>query len=178
MDVERTLVLIKPDGVFRSLIGEIISRIERTGLKVVGLKMISAGDDILEMHYRLEEEWACELMEKSRSAAEREGREFPFKDHMEFGASIQERLKNFLKEGPVVAIVFSGEHAVEIVRKVVGHTEPRQAIPGTIRGDFVIDSYKIADGEGRAVRNLIHASSDTKEAEREIALWFGVKEVF
>ena len=175
---ERTLVLIKPDGVSKSLTGEIILRIERTGLKLVAAKMVKASEEELEKHYRLEEEWAKELMEKSKSAAEKEGREFPYSNHMELGAEIQGRLKNFLKEGPIVAMVFEGNHAVEIVRKMVGHTEPKQAGPGTIRGDFVVDSYKLADGENRAVRNLIHASSDVNEARREIEVWFGDNEIF
>lgn len=172
MNAERTLVLIKPDGVERRIVGEIISRIERTGLKLIAVKMTLADDSILNEHYRLDENWALELMTKSLTAAEKEGREFPYKNHMEFGGAIQERLKSFMKEGPIVAMVFEGVHSVEIVRKLVGHTEPRQAVPGTIRGDFVVDSYKLADGSDRAVRNLIHASSDVGEAEREIKLWF------
>ena len=91
---------------------------------------------------------------------------------MKFGSLIQSRLKDTLKEGPVTAMVFEGMHAVEIIRKMVGHTEPKQAAPGTIRGDFLLDSYELADKEGRAVRNLVHASSSLKDAEREIKLWF------
>jgi nucleoside-diphosphate kinase len=173
MGLERTMVLIKPDGVSRGIIGEIISRIERTGLKIVGMNMVRADDKLLDSHYTLADEWARELMVKSKSAAEREGREFPFSDHMEFGALIQGRLKDTLKEGTVIAMVVEGQHAVSMVRKLVGATEPKQAVPGTIRGDFLLDSYEIADKEKRAVRNLIHASSDVKEAEREIKLWFG-----
>lgn len=177
MAVERTLVLVKPDGVSRSLTGEIISRVERTGLKVVAMKMVRADENLLDKHYALVEDWAKELMRKSKSAAEKEGREFSFTDYMEFGALIQGRLKNTLKEGPVVAMVLEGQHAVSMTRKLVGATEPKQAVPGTIRGDFLLDSYEIADKEDRAVRNLIHASSDVKEAEREINLWFGEGEI-
>jgi nucleoside-diphosphate kinase len=177
MEKERTLVLIKPDGVQRGLMGEIISRIEKTGLKLIGLKMIRPKEDILNKHYTLSEEWAKTLLEKSKTTAEKEGRNFPFSDHIEFGAMIQSRLKRTLSEGPVAAMVWEGFHAVSIVRKLVGHTEPKQALPGTIRGDFLIDSYELADKEGRAVRNLVHASSDIGEAKREIALWFAESEL-
>ena len=86
--------------------------------------------------------------------------------------------RNFLKEGPVVAIVFEGHHSVELGRKLVGATEPRQSPPGTIRGDFMLDSYKTADRKSRSLRNLIHASGTSKEAEREIDLWFKENELY
>ncbi|MBU0760603.1 MAG: nucleoside-diphosphate kinase [Nanoarchaeota archaeon] len=178
MEKERTLVLIKPDGVQRGLMGEIISRIERTGLKIVGMKMVLAGDEILDKHYALTDEWARELTEKSKSTAEKEGRDFPFENHMELGGMIQSRLKKSLSEGPAIAMIWEGFHAVQIVRKIVGHTEPKQSVPGTIRGDFLLDSYELADKEERAVKNLIHASSDLNEAKREVGLWFVEEEFF
>lgn len=170
--IERSLILIKPDGVKRGIIGEVISRLEKTGLKIIGMKMVLADNKIADEHYRVTEQWAKAVYDRTKKVYEKTERDFPFQDHMEYGEIIQGMCKDFLKEGHVVALVFEGPHAVEIIRKIVGHTEPRQALPGTIRGDFLYDSYTLADSDKRAIRNLIHASGDVKEAEREIGLWF------
>jgi nucleoside-diphosphate kinase len=176
--IEQTLVLIKPDGIARNLIGKIISRFEETGLKVIAMKMVWADEELAKNHYFLDESWAKNTYEKSKSASEKEGRKFPYKDHMEFGKLIQKRNMKFITEGPVISMVLEGPHAIEIVRRMVGATEPKSASPGTIRGDFaMIESYAMADGKDRVTRNLVHASDSQENAKREIALWFKKDEI-
>jgi nucleoside-diphosphate kinase len=178
MVTERTLILLKPDTVQRGLIGKILTRFEDVGLKVVGLKMVLADDSLAKKHYHLDETWAKNVYEKNKTVAEKEGRKVQYKDHMELGQTIQSWNMTFLKEGPVIAIVLQGPHAIEIIRKMVGHTEPKQALPGTIRGDFAsIESYALADQKKRVTRNLVHASDTKENAEREIALWFDNSEL-
>lgn len=176
--IERTLILIKPDGVTRGLIGKIISRFEDMGIKVIGMKMVWVDENFAQEHYRLEEEWAKNVFMKTKITHEKEGKKFPYKDHMEFGKMIQKWNMDFLREGPVVALVLESPHAVEIIRKMVGSTEPRQAVPGTIRGDFAsVESYAVANEKERVLRNLIHASDSIENAAREIALWFNPDEL-
>lgn len=176
---EQTLVLIKPDGIKRGIMGKIISRLEDTGLKVCAMKMVWPDDELAERHYPLEEKWAKGVFKKAKTTFKKEGREFGYKDYKEYGGFVQSKLRNFIKQSPVVAMVIKGPHAVEIVRKVIGNTEPRQAAPGTIRGDFAsIESYENANGDRRAVKNLVHASDSPKTAEREIDLWFDKDEVY
>lgn len=178
MVVERTLVLIKPDGVVRSLAGKIISRFEETGLKIIGMKMVWADETLAKKHYQLDEVWARNVFEKTKKTKEAEGQPFPYKDHMEYGGMIQSWNSKFLQEGPVIAIVLEGPHAIEIVRKMVGSTEPRQASPGTIRGDYAMtESYALANDKSRVLRNLIHASDSIETANREIAIWFEKNEI-
>lgn len=146
--MERTFVAIKPDGVQRGLVGRIIERFENAGLKIAGLKMIWVGKDMAKKHY---------------------------KAHVD--KAFYKGLEKFITEGPVVAMVIEGLHAVESARKIVGPTEPKQAAPGTIRGDFAHHSYEWTDKKGIAIKNLIHASGNKEEAEQEIKLWFAVEEV-
>ena len=175
---ERSLILIKHDGVIRNLIGKIISRFEEAGLKIIAMKMIWADEKLAKNHYQLDEQWAKNVYEKTKSANEKEGKRFPYKNHIEFGSLIQQWNVDFLKEGPVVAIVIEGPHAIEIARKIVGHTEPKQALPGTIRGDFAsVESYELANTKTRVLRNLVHASDSPQNAEREISLWFKPSEL-
>ncbi len=174
---ERTLVLIKPDGVQRTLIGEIVGRYERLGLKLVGLKMLVPDSKMVEAHYTLDPEWRRLTGEKRVKAARERGEKLPTEDPFEITAVILEKLKKYLASGPVVAMVWQGANAVSIVRKITGGTEPLSSDVGTIRGDFVLDSYALADNDARAVRNLIHASSSTKEAEAEIKHWFRPDEI-
>ncbi len=178
MVIEKTLTLIKPDGVARGLIGKIITRFEEAGLKIIAMKMLWADEKLAENHYFLDKEWAKNVYEKTKKTRESAGEPFPFKDAIAYGKMIQSWNKNFLKEGPVIAMVIEGPHAVEIVRKMVGSTEPRQADPGTIRGDFaMIESYALANDKERVLRNLIHASDTIETAKREISLWFQKHEV-
>ena len=171
--IEQTLILLKPDAVQRSLIGKIISRFEDTGLKIMAMKMVWADEKLAKSHYFLDEDWAKKLYEKTSSAYEKEGKKMKWKTHLELGKDIQFWNMSFLRECPVIALVLEGPHAIELVRKIVGTTEPRQSLPGTIRGDFAsVESYAVANPLNRVLRNLVHASDSTETAKREIPLWF------
>ncbi|MCW9054468.1 MAG: nucleoside-diphosphate kinase [Candidatus Pacebacteria bacterium] len=169
---ERTLVIIKPDGVQRSLIGEVISRFERVGLKMVALKMAVPEAGQVEAHYTLDPSWRTVTGEKAIESYKKKGLTPPSEDPLEVTAKILENLKKYMTSGPVVLMVLQGAHAAELVRKIVGSTEPLSSDVGTIRGDYVLDSYRMADGDGRAVRNIVHASGSAEEAENEIKHWF------
>ncbi len=149
--IERTLVLIKPDGVQRAVVGRILSRFEDVGLKFSGMKMVWIDNAHAAKHY--------------------------FDVEARRGKKVFDYNVNFLTEGPVLALVLEGIHAIEIVRKMVGSTEPKAAAPGTIRGDFAHQSYSYADANNMVIRNLIHASSSSEDAKREIELWFTSKEL-
>ena len=174
---ERTLVLIKPDGLQRTLVGEIIRRYERLGLKLVGLKMSVPTKAHVEKHYNLDPNWKRIVGEKSIEADQQKGLKPPSMDPLVLGDKVIEALQRYLTSGPVIAMVWQGAHAVKIVRKVTGDTEPLTSDVGTIRGDFVLDSYQMADTDGRAVRNLIHASGSVEEADKEIPHWFKKEEL-
>ncbi len=175
---EKTLVLIKPDGVQRALAGEILSRFERVGLKIVALKFVLATPDQAYRHYVKNEAEIEALGKRSIEGKKKSGIEVT-EDPKSLGKKIIDRLVAFLSAGPVVAIVLEGNHSVAITRKLIGSTEPLQSDVGTIRGDYTVDSYSLADygGEGRAVRNLVHASANPEEAEYEIKVWFEPKEI-
>ncbi|MEK6936956.1 MAG: nucleoside-diphosphate kinase [Nanoarchaeota archaeon] len=172
--IERTLVIIKPDGVKRNLSGEIISRFEKTGLKIVGLKMIWIDKDFAKKHYP--ESLIPVLTEKtfldydSMNVKVNEPRE-------KVGKGAYEDLIRYISEGPVIAMVLEGVHAVEIVRKLVGTTSPHKSPPGTIRGDFTHLSMGYATYRKIGGRNLIHASGTKEEAKKEISLWFKESEL-
>lgn len=174
---ERTLVLIKPDGVQRSLIGEIIKRYERTGLKLTALKFFIPTKEQVRRHYLIDQNWLKNVGRKSIDAYLKKGIEPPFKDPKKVGEAVLRRLENFMTSGPIVAMIWQGNEAVGIVKKITGGTEPLSSDMGTIRGDFTLDSYSIADTDDRAIRNLVHASGTVKEAEKEIKVWFKPKEI-
>lgn len=174
---ERTLVIVKPDGVQRSLVGEIIKRYERVGLKVIGLKMLVPTGEMVEQHYTLDPNWRRITGEKRIKAAREKGQTPPSEDPLEITAKVLESLKKYMTSGPVICIVLQGAHAVSIVRKITGGTEPLSTDVGTIRGDFVLDSYEMSDTDNRAVRNLIHASGTVGEANNEINHWFKKEEL-
>lgn len=169
---ERTLVIIKPDGIQRGLIGEIMGRYERLGLKLAGLKLMVPTEEQIEGHYLLDPSWKRSVGEKSIESYRKKGETPPSDDPIAVGTMVVERLKRYMTAGPVICMVWEGAHAVELVRKVTGGTEPRSSNVGTIRGDFVVDSYQMADMDNRAIRNLIHASGSVPEAEAEIPHWF------
>ena len=146
--MERTLILLKPDAVQRQIVGQVIARFENAGLKLVGMKMV----------------WMDKTFSKKHYAA-----------HIE--KTFYVGLENFMTEGPVVALVIQGLHAVSLVRKLVGSTEPHKAPPGTIRGDYCHHSYEYTDKKGIAIRNVVHASGSPEEAKVEVALWFTDKEL-
>lgn len=174
---ERTLVIIKPDGVQRSLIGEVIKRYEQTGLKLAGLKFLIPDEETIRKHYSVTDSWLESVGRKSIEAYEKKGLKSPFSSPVDCGQAVLKVLQKYLSSGPVVAMVWEGNEAVGIVRKITGGTEPLTSDVGTIRGDLTIDSYKLADIDGRAVRNIIHASGNVEEAEKEIKLWFKDEEI-
>jgi len=174
---ERTLVVIKPDGVQRSLIGEVIKRYERLGLKLSATKMLVPTEDFIEQHYTLDSQWRRVTGEKTIKSYQDKGMTPPSMDPLEITAKILKNLKTYMTSGPVVAMVWQGAHAVKIVRKVTGGTEPLTSDVGSIRGDFVLDSYQMSDTDDRAVRNVIHASGSVEEANLEINHWFKEEEI-
>jgi len=176
---ERTLVIIKPDGVQRTLIGEIIRRYERTGLKMVGLKMSIPTEKMAIKHYYEVggDAWLEEVGRKARAAYEKKGLKSPYKTNMDNGKAVMMANAKYLSSGPVIAMVWQGNSAVGLVRKITGSTEPLTSDVGTIRGDLTLDSYQIADIDQRSVRNLIHASGTIEEAEKEIPIWFKKEEL-
>lgn len=151
--IERTLVLLKPDAVMRGLMGEVISRFEKAGMKIAGMKLVWSDTQKAGEHY-------------GEDIAQRRGEK------------VRQLLVNFITTGPILAIVVEGVNAIENVRLMVGSTEPKSALPGTIRGDYTHISYARADATGKAVANVIHASADAADAEREIHIWFSEAEIF
>lgn len=145
--MERTLVLLKPDVLERGVIGEIITRFERVGVRIVGLKLLVSRKDIARLHY-------TDDLAKRR------------------GEKVRDLMVQMITSGPIIAMVLEGIEVVEVARKMVGATEPKSAAPGTIRGDYAHVSFKHADEKGIGVFNLIHASGSVKEAEEEIGVWF------
>ena len=173
---EKSFVIIKPDGVQRSLIGDIIKRFERVGLKLSALKMTVPTEDPCWTHYDKDEAWF--LQKGERTISDRKNAGLPVdKEAIEYGKDIVRALVKFMTSGPVVAMVLTGNQAVGIVKKLVGGTEPLTSDVGTIRGDFTLDSYHLSSQDERAVRNLIHCSDKPEEAEREIAIWFKPEEL-
>lgn len=164
--VQQTLVLIKPDGVKRKLIGEIISRFEKAGLKVAKLKMLIASQNLAAEHYPSDEDYLRSVGEKSKAAGDK------VIDVLEQGRKIIDSMRAFLTSGKIVAMVLEGEDGIAEVRRITGYTDPTSAEKGTIRGDLGQDSILQANKESRPVYNLIHASGDSVEAEKEINLWF------
>ena len=178
---ERTLVLIKPDGVIRGLAGQILQRFEQVGLKIVGLKMLRATLSQLEKHFPQSDQWVEEMGKKSLATYQEYSIDpieiLGTNNPMEIGTKIKEWNCLYLTMGPVVAMVFQGVHAIDVVRKIIGHTLPYRANPGTIRGDFSINSPDLANMVGSACKNLIHASGNKEEAEAEIQCWFSPDEL-
>lgn len=174
---QQTLVLIKPDGMVRNLAGEIILRIEKLGLKMVKAKLTHADDNLAANHYPETQEWLSLVGKKSLEDFSKYGVDavetLGTRDPMEIGRMILKFNKDYLKSGPVLAMVFEGPMAIELIRKLAGPTNPIHAAPGTIRGDYCTDSALLSDIEKRSIYNLVHASGDESEAKREIELWFG-----
>ena len=168
---ERSLVILKPDSVQRSLIGEIIKRLEQTGLKISAMKMVMATEEQLLDHYNKDDEW---YERKGKGVVEdlkKYGKVID-KEPIEYGKDIIRVIVNYMTAAPVVAMVVEGNQAVAVVTKIVGTTEPVTSDVGTIRGDYTLDSYAHAALEDRGVRNLVHQSESPTEAEREIPIWF------
>lgn len=177
MAIEQTLVIIKPDGVQRGLIGDIVHRFERAGLKIVAMKIVWADKKLVGEHYANDEEYLASVGQKALDAATARGKTMN-ESALEIGQRVRQSNMRYLSVGPVVAFVLEGNTAVQTVRNIIGGTNPLTADIGTIRGDLTIDDFTQADAEGRSVRNLMHASGTVEEAKREIPLWFGKKELF
>lgn len=173
---ERTFVAVKHDGVQRGLVGEVIRRIENTGLKIVALKMFVPDKGNTVEHYGKDDAWCTKVGERTIASLEKEGKKVE-KTALEYGKDTLEHLYKYFTAGPVVGMVIEGNQSVAIVKKLVGGTEPTTSDVGTIRGDFTVDSYEIANVDARAVRNLMHCSDQVSEAEREIKIWFTPEEL-
>jgi nucleoside-diphosphate kinase len=165
-NIQQTLVLIKPDGVKRNLIGEIVNRFERAGLTVKEMRLMTAEEEVLNKHYPEEDEYLISIGKKSAAAGD------AIDNHLEQGRKIVLGLRQYLMSGPIIAMVLEGPEAISLVRKTTGYTDPTTADKGTIRGDLGEDSILKANSEGRPVQNLIHASGNPEEAQFEINLWF------
>ncbi|MFA6512323.1 MAG: nucleoside-diphosphate kinase [Patescibacteria group bacterium] len=179
---ERTVVLIKPDGVMRGLSGEIINRFEKTGLKIIALKMVWIDREMAGKHYPdSRTELLTGMGEKTLKTYEKYGKdaneELGTMDPTEIGRMVNKWNMEFLSSGPVVAMILEGLHAIDNVRMIAGNTLPAFAEPGTIRGDYSIDSPALANANKRAVRNMIHASGNPEEAQYEMELWFQEKDI-
>lgn len=178
---EKTFVMVKPDGVLKVLIGEIIRRFEQRDLKIVALEMIKPEIEQMDNHYPKKEKWITRLGEKTKATYEKYGynlvTDFGTDDTSKIGLEVRQWLISFMTSAPVVKMVVQGLHAVDVVRKIAGDTMPYKADMGTIRGDFSIDSPALANKEKRAVMNIIHCSETPEEAEHEIKHWFGDQKI-
>ncbi len=174
---ERTYLMVKPDGVRKGLIGEIIKRIEQRDLKIVALEMFKPTYDQIDSHYPKDEAWVKRLGSKTLNTYNKYGfdpmTEVGTSDEMEIGKKVRGWLLDYMTSAPLVKMIIQGIHAVDVVRKIVGPTMPATAEMGTVRGDFSIDSPVLANKEKRAVMNLVHASETPEEALHEIEYWFG-----
>lgn len=173
---EKTYVMVKHDGVQRSLIGEMIHRLERTGLKFTAMKMMVPTRQHAIDHYAKDDAWCEKVGARTVSEMQAAGKEVT-KTALEYGRDVLEALYGFMTSGPVVAMVIEGNQAVGVIKKIVGGTEPLSSDVGTIRGDLTIDSYGLANFDNRSVRNLIHCSDQVEEAKREIGVWFKPEEL-
>ena len=174
--IERTLVLIKPDGIYRALIGKIIAQFEDAGLKVVALRIGRVDKEFAGKHYAEVIEWLENIGAKSKLAYKEKGIELK-EENIEIGRRVRNQLLDYLANGPIVSMVLEGNHAIYIARKIIGATEPRKADPYSIRGRYASDSYDLADARQRSTKNLVHASEDSESAKREIELWFSKNEI-
>jgi len=179
---EQSLVLVKPDGVKRGLVGDITSRFEKSGLKIIAMKMVWVDKDFAGKHYPdARTELLKGIGQKTLETYEKYGKDpnedLGTMDPLEIGKMVNQWNMEFLSSGPVVAILLEGPHAIENVRMVVGATLPVFADPGTIRGDYSLDSPALANERKRAVHNMVHASGNTEEAEYEKQLWCHNEEI-
>lgn len=181
--MEKTLVVLKPDAIQRGLVGEILARFEKVGLKIVGSKMFIPSQELLDMHYPADrEEFVTMLGTRTLESYSEQGidpiEQFGHDNPAKIGEIVRTWLTDFMKSGPVFAFVLEGPHAIEVVRKIVGSTLPQKALPGTIRGDYSFDSSYLANSAARPIKNLIHASGNIEEATLEVGLWFDDTELF
>jgi nucleoside-diphosphate kinase len=174
--------MVKPDGVQRGLIGEVIRRFEQRGLKVVAIKMVKPTLEHISKHYPTDDAWITRLGEKGFKSFAEQGID-PMEvmgttDQKEAGIQVRQWLMDYMTESPVVPMVIEGLHAIDVVRKIAGNTLPFKAELGTIRGDYSSDSPASANVEKRAIKNIVHASETPEEAVHEISHWFSKEEIF
>lgn len=187
--VEKTLIIFKPDSIKRNLLGEIITRFEKTGLEIKEIKLVYPDREIMEKHYSDDINWITNLGEKTLDFFKETNQfeqylasineMFGTKDPVELGMAIRVLLIEFMLESPLIVSIWEGSFACSKARKIIGNTIPLNALPGTIRGDYSSDSPISLLTEGRCIYNLVHASGDAIEAEREINIWFpqmGIKD--
>ena len=172
--MERTLVVLKPDAVQRSLIGEIISRFEKVGLKIVAMKLLLPSEELVNQHYT--EDLIPVMGRKTTQDWDAWGVKYD-KSKEEIGREVLKATRDFMRSSPVVAMVLEGHNAVEVVRKMVGSTGPKDSLPGTIRGDYAHVSLGRSSLANKGGANLVHASGEPEEAKLEIALWFKPEEL-
>lgn len=170
---ERSLILLKPDVVARGLVGKIISRFEKVGLKIIAMKMKDTDINIAKIHYEKDDEWLIEVGERLIKNQDLG----PGEDPKKYGQKVCNELSKDLVIYPIIALVLEGHNTVKLVRKMIGETSPEDSAPGTIRGDYSQDTYMIANALNRPVINLIHASDTPENAEKEIKLWFEENEL-
>ena len=182
LETERTFVAIKPDGVQRGIIGDCITRFERCGLKLVAMKMVQPSKEFVAKHYPSNEGWLRSVGNKTVSFYKEHNldvaKDMGCSDDLSIGKKVKEWLCEYLSSGPVVAMIWEGHCAIDIIRKHCGNTLPTLAAPGTIRGDYSIDSSYLANVRKRPIRNIMHASGNKGEAENEIGLWFKPNEIY
>lgn len=178
---EKTVLLIKPDGVKRGLIGEILSRVEKRGLKIIALEMFWPNKAQIDEHYPKDKEWLKRIGEKTIKNYKEYGldvkKELGTDNLEEIGKMVRGWLMDYMTSGPIVKAVIKGIHAIDMVRKIVGSSMPAQAEMGTIRGDFSVDDSTAANRDKRAIHNLVHASENLKESEHELNFWFSPEEI-
>lgn len=173
--MERTLVILKPDAVQRGISGEIISRFEKIGLKIVAMKMMIPEEELLKKHYP--DDLIPIVGNKTKTDWDAYGVKYE-QTVEEIGTDIVTATRDFMRMGPVIAMVLEGGHAAEVVRKMVGSTGPKDSAPGTIRGDYAHLSLGRASLQKKGAANLIHASGNAEEAKQEIAMWFSPDELY
>ncbi len=174
--MDRALVLIKPDGIERALIGKVIGKFEDAGLKVTAIKMVKAKKETVEKHYTDDEEWLISVGKKAKQSALDKGEKVT-ESEREIGLRVRSLLVKELTRTPIVAFVLEGNAAADVARKIGGGTEPRKADPSSIRGMYSSDSYALADVKKRSVRNIVHISENAQIAESEIKVWFSDSEI-
>jgi nucleoside-diphosphate kinase len=178
---ERAFLMVKPDGVKRGLVGEIVDRIERRGLKVIALEMVQVNREQVDKFYPKDKTWITRLGEKTLATYQKYGydavKELGTGKAPEIGPIVRGWILDYMTSGPVVKMVVEGIHAVDMVRKICGNTMPALAEMGTLRGDFSVDSAALANRDKRAVHNLVHASETPEEAQHEISFWFTPEEL-
>jgi len=174
---ERSLLLIKPDVLQRQIVGELLTRFERKGFKIVAMKMLNATEDQVGEHYIDDEQYLVETGMKAKKGAEIRGEDVSNWDALARGKEIRRRNIEYLTCGPIIAMVLEGHGVIAGVRRLLGSTSPAEGDVGTIRDDYSLDTYMLADAIERSTRTMIHASDSVENAERELKIWFSEEEI-